>query len=119
MGIAELLLNTAAADRDLLQTNREHGDNPDTPRDLEFVLYAKTVERAELVRDFITDNGYGRPTIREMTGGNNGKTWRLLVAIRAPATEHVACSLSGFMACLSKLYDLEYDGWGCLVQKAG
>ena len=42
MSIAALLLDTAAADRDLLRKNRELGDDPEIPRDLDFVLYAKS-----------------------------------------------------------------------------
>ena len=45
MNIAELLLDTAVADRELLQRNREQYDNPEISRDLDFVLNAKTEER--------------------------------------------------------------------------
>jgi hypothetical protein len=45
MGVAELLLETASADRELLQKNQQLGDNPEIPRDLDFVLYAKSEER--------------------------------------------------------------------------
>jgi regulator of RNase E activity RraB len=116
MNIAELLLETAEADRDLLRSNLDHGDNPDLPRDLEFVLYAATEERARLVCDFVTDNGYGRSRYECLEAEGGSGAWRLLVTINAPTTPEIVCTLSGFMACLSKIYDLEYDGWGCVIR---
>ena len=118
MSIAELLLETADADRELLSTNLEHGDDPRLPRDLVFILYAATEERAELVCDFITDNGYGRPGYQRIEGDGGQRPWRLTVSIHAPATSEIVCTLSGFMACLSKIYDLDCDGWGCVIQRA-
>ena len=38
-------------------------------------------------------------------------------SIHSPTTEHVTMTLSAFMVCLSKLYDLDYDGWGCVIKK--
>jgi hypothetical protein len=115
MSIVELLLETSDADRELLGTNREHGDNPELPRDLDFILYADHEERARLVCDFITDNGYGRPGYECVETEGGAQSWRLMVTIHAPATPEVVCTLSGFMACLSQVYDLEYDGWGCVI----
>ena len=116
MSIAELLLD-ATADHDLLQKNRELGDVPEVPRDLDFFLYAKSEERALLVRDFISDNHYGRPRVESAVTEDGGSSWCLIVTILAPTREDVVCCLSGFMACLSKIYDLDYDGWGCVIQK--
>ena len=31
--------------------------------------------------------------------------------------EDIVCCVSGFMACLSRIYDLEYDGWGCVIRR--
>lgn len=118
MGIVELLLETANADRELLRLNLEYGDDPELPRDLDFVLYAATEELAELVCHFVADNGYGRPSFERVQEDGSSRAWRILVAVNAPATPEVVCTLSGFMACLSKLYDLEYDGWGCVIRKA-
>jgi len=115
MSIAELLLKTAAVDHDLLGRNQQLGDKAEMARALDFVLYAKTQERAQLVADFVTDNHYGRASV-EPSEGDNG-LWRLLVVVNAPATDHVVCCLSGFMACLSEIYDLDYDGWGCVLQQ--
>ena len=117
MSIAELLLETADSDRDLLRSNLNLGDKPELPRDIDFVLYATDEARARLVCDFITDNSYGRPSYEAITRDDGSRPWRLLVTINAPATPEVACALSGFMACLSKIYELDYDGWGCVIRR--
>jgi len=119
MSIAELLLETAESDHQLLQTNLDLGDDPEQPRDLEFILYSNTEDLAALVCDFITGNGYGRPSFLRMDSDDGVPFWRILVAVHAPATQEIVCTLSGFMACLSKIYDLEYDGWGCVICKDG
>jgi len=116
MHLVETLLNTAVSDNRLLAKNQELGDQSDQPRDLDFVLYAKNEERASLVASFIADNRYGKPSVQRIE--HAGKVaWRLLVVIHAPATENVVHTLSAFMVCLSKLYDLDYDGWGCVIKK--
>jgi len=116
MHIVDLLLDTAVEDNRLLIKNQELGDNAERPRDLDFVLYAKNEERASLVASFVTDNRYGRPSI-EKTEYQGQVSWRIVITIYAPSTENVVHTLSGFMACLSHLYDLEYDGWGSVIYK--
>jgi Regulator of ribonuclease activity B len=117
MSVVELLLETAAADKDLIYKNRRLGDNPEIARDLDFALHAKTEERARLVHDFVIDNGYGRPSVERIDADDGGVSWQLVIAIHATARPEVVCTLSAFMACLSKLYDLDYDGWGCVMQR--
>ena len=117
MNAVELLRETAASDKDLIHQNRELGDNPEIPRELDFVLRAKTEERARLVRDFVIDNMYGRPSIERINSDDGSVSWQLVVAIHASARPEVVCTLSAFMVCLSKIYDLEYDGWGCVIQR--
>jgi hypothetical protein len=116
MSIVKRLTDTAVADSRLFFKNRELGDRAETPRDIDFVLYAKNEERAKLVASFITDYRYGKPAVQRVE--HRGViSWRLLVTIHAPATENVVMTFSGFMVFLSQIYDLDYDGWGCLVQK--
>ena len=116
MSVAQLLMDTAVADSRLFFKNRELGDRPEIPRDIDFCLYAKNEERAKLVASFVTDYRYGRPSVERIE--HRGKiSWRLLIQIHAPTTENVIMTLSAFMVCLSQIYDLEYDGWGCVVQK--
>lgn len=116
MHIVEQLLNTAVEDNRLLMRNQELGDRLELFRDLEFVLYAKSGEKAELVASFVLDNRYGRPSVERIEHEGTA-LWRILITIHAPATEHVVHTLSAFMLCLANLYDLEYDGWGCVIQR--
>ncbi len=117
MSIVEVLLDTAIEDNRLLMKIQGYGDNPSKPRDLEFFLYAKTQERANLVADFITDNRYGRPSVQSSELDNGTTIWRLKVSILAPATENIVQTLSAFFVCLAELYDLDYDGWETGIQR--
>jgi len=116
MHIVECLLETAVEDNQLLIRNQELGDRPEVPRDIDFVLYAKNQERAELIASFVTDNHYGQPSV-ERVEYKGTATWQLLITINAPTTEHVIMPISAFMVFLAQLYDLEYDGWSSMIQK--
>ncbi|MFM8469480.1 MAG: ribonuclease E inhibitor RraB [Limisphaerales bacterium] len=117
MSVVEILLNTAVEDSRLLLSNQELGDDVSKPRDLDFVLYSKDQERADLVASFVTDNCYGRPSVERMEQDNGSVLWRLIIAIHAPSTQNVVQTLSAFMVCLAQIYELEYDGGGCVIQK--
>jgi hypothetical protein len=116
MTIVELLMETAVEDSKLLVKNQEQGDRPEVPRDVEFLLYAKDEAKAKLVASFITDYRYGRPAVSRFEHKGEVR-WSLLVTIHTPTTENVMMTLSAFMVCLSKLYDLDYDGWGSIIQR--
>src|ERR1700743_3217419 len=109
MHVVQLLVNTAVEDSKLLVKNQEKGDRAKIPRDVDFVFYAKDEEKAKLVASFITDYRYGKPAVARIER-RGVVSWRLLVTIHTPTTENVIMTLSAFMVCLSKLYDLDYDG---------
>jgi hypothetical protein len=115
MSIVQSLMETAVEDSHLLVRNQEMGDNSELPRDIDFVLYAKDREKAELVASFVTDYRYGRPSVEDRVEERGEYSWRLLITIHSPTTENVVMTLSAFMVCLAKLYDLDYDGWGCTI----
>ena len=116
MSIAKLLMDTAVKDSQLYFKNQELGDHSEVPRDIDFYLYANNEERAKLVAGFVTDYRYGRPSL-ERVEHRGAVSWRLLIRIHAPQTENIIMTLSGFMVCLAQIYNLDYDGWGCVVQK--
>ncbi|MFN0022208.1 MAG: ribonuclease E inhibitor RraB [Pirellulaceae bacterium] len=116
MSVVQLLMDTAVEDSQLLVKNQEIGDRAEIPRDIEFVLYAKDEEKARLVASFVADYRYGRPSV-ERVEHRGVDSWQLLITIHSPTTENVVMALSAFMVCLSKLYDLDYDGWSCTIQK--
>jgi hypothetical protein len=117
MSVVQLLMDTAVEDSQLLVKNQEIGDRSEIPRDIDFVLYAKDKEKAELVASFVTDYRYGRPSLEGHIEERGDYSWRLLITIHSPTSENVVMTLSAFMVCLSKLYDLDYDGWGCTIHK--
>jgi hypothetical protein len=112
MSVVESLLNNSYQDTQLLIGNDEKGDNFSIPRDIEFVLYAKDEKKADTVTSFINDNRYGEASFTQV-----GEQYRILVIINMPSTQHLICSVSGFMACIAALFSVEYDGWGCVLQK--
>jgi len=106
-----LLLETAKADTDLLMAKDSHGDVFTIPRQVDFLFRAPTAEKAKLVASFINDNRYG-----EATASSDDHGHRVQVLITMPITQNVICSVSGLMACISKLFEIDYDGWGSVTQ---
>lgn len=104
--IVETLIEAATADTALLLKNQELGDDATIARDVDFIFYGDKKKDVELVASFIADFRYGIPQVKKCD-----KRYRLTVTIEMPTTQHVLCSVSGFMACLASVYDLEYDGW--------
>lgn len=116
MSIATLLMDTVVGGSNLYFKNLELGDQPEIPRDIDF-FYAKNEERAKLVASFVTDYRYGIPAAVERIEHQGTISWRLIIKIHTPMTENVIMTLSAFMVCLADMYDLDYDGWGCVIQK--
>jgi len=112
--IVDLLLDTSKADTDLLLQNDSHGDVLSTFRQVDFLLRAPTAEKASLVANFINDNRYGEASATSDEAGH-----RIAIMIDMPITQHVLCSVSGLMACISKIFDVQYDGWGSVLKTGG
>lgn len=109
--IVQLLLDTAKADTELLRANDARGDVFSVPRRVDFLLRASTEGKSKLVADFIRDNQYG-----EVIASSDENGHRISVLITMPITQNVLCAVSGLMACVSKIFDVEYDGWGSVIQ---
>lgn len=112
MSTIATLMDAAVADVELLRVLDADGDDFSIPRDVEFLLRGPSEDKTSLVASFINDYQYGRACVDQ-----SGEIYRVLVVINMPIQQHNILSVSGFMACLSMLYGLEYDGWGCLAQK--
>jgi hypothetical protein len=110
--VVEVLMDTAKADTDVLIKNDELGDVLSIPREVDFLLRAPSEEKATLVADFINDNRYG-----DATALCDEEGYRVSVLINMPITQHVLCSVSGLMACICEIFEIEYDGWESAVQK--
>ena len=111
MSTIQHLMDNAMADVDLLTKNDARGDVFACPRVVDFYLYAPDQEKADLVAGFVNDFGFGAATVDSQTCNH-----RILIQIEMPTTQHVLQSVSGFMQCLADIYELEYDGWGCVLQ---
>jgi hypothetical protein len=113
MSVIQKLMKGAMADVDVLRSLDEQGDDVSVPRDVDFLLRAPSREKAELAAGFINDYRYGIANVEEDDEGSCS----VQVIINMPVTQHVILSVSGFMACVAELFELEFDGWGCEIQE--
>jgi hypothetical protein len=109
----ELLTETAKADRDLLIKNNEAEDDFDKPREVDFSFETDERGRADDLAEFVMGKSYGTAQVREIETGQ----FRILVLITMPINQNIINSVSGFMLCLSRLFKIDYQGWGSVIQK--
>jgi len=112
MAIVETLMETAVADVDLLRAMDAQGDDFNITRDVDFCLIAPSAEKASTVAGFVNDYQYGSASVQQVDG-----QFRVLVVIHMPVLQHNILAVSGFMTCISALFGVTYDGWGCVVQE--
>jgi hypothetical protein len=113
MTMFDLLTQTAESDTDLLRKKDELGDVFTTPREVDFAFESAERERASDFVEFVNGKSYGTAKVSEIENNR----FRILVLITMPITQHLICSVSGFMHCLSRLFQIDYQGWGSIVQK--
>ena len=113
MTMFDLLTQTAVADTDLLRKNDELGDVFTKPRQVDFAFESVERERAQDFAEFVNGKSYGTAEVSEFEAGR----FRILVLITMPIDQHLICSVSGFMLCLSRLFQIDYQGWGSVVQR--
>lgn len=111
MSVINSLIEQSQADLDILKSLDSHNDHFDIPRPVDFLLYAKDAEKAELVAGFLNDFQYASA----QTCNHDGRA-AIRAVIQTAVEQHAINCISGFMTMLAHLYDLEYDGWGCSAQ---
>jgi hypothetical protein len=104
-------MDSAVADVDVLRSLDSQGDDFSKFRDVDFLFHCPSKKKAALVAGFINDYKYGAATAVH----KNGKS-TIQVVINMPIQQHIILSVSGFMTCLAALYEIEFDGWGCVAQ---
>ena len=113
MTIFELLHQTAVSDTDLLRQNDKLGDIFTVAREVDFAFETHDKQRADDFADFVNEKSYGTAAVSKITNGH----FRVLVLTTMPITQHLIGCVSGFMLCLSRLFQINYLGWGSVVQK--
>ena len=113
MSFIETLMETAAADTDVLRSLDEQGDVFTVARDVDFLLRVPTAEKADLIASFFNDYSFGQARSMQSEDG-----YCVQVLVTTAVTQNVILSICGFVACVAKLFDVEYDGWGCVAQAA-
>ena len=108
----ELLTQTAVSDRDLLLKNDKAGDVFSKPREVDFAFETIERRRAEAFAEFVAGKNYGKAVVSEIEPGRI----RIIVLITMPINQHIINSVSGFMLCLSRLFQIDYQGWGSVIQ---
>ena len=114
MTVFELLTETAKADRDLLLKNHEAGDDFNKPREVDFSFETGERERANGFAEFVIGKSYGRAQVSETEPGQ----FQVIVLITMPINQNIINCVSGFMLCLSRLFQIDYQGWGSVIQKS-
>ena len=110
MNLAAELMDTAAADTDVLRSLDSNGDTFAIPRDVDFLLIAPDRAKAVLVADFINDFSYGTAKVQDDAS--------VLVVVNMPVEQPVILCISGFYTCVARMFGVKYDGWGCNVQRS-
>ena len=113
MTLFALLYQNAVADTDLLRKNDQLGDTFAVPRQVDFAFKTGDRERADDFAEFVNGKSYGTAAVRKITDGD----FQVLVLITMPITQQLIGCVSGFMLCLSRLFQIDYLGWGSVVQK--
>jgi hypothetical protein len=113
MDIFELLHTNAIADRELLLSSDREGDVFDNPRDVDFAFRTKDNTKANDLCEFINGKNFGRAHLSQKEGDD--LIW-VIVIIHMPITQNVIGSISGFMVCLSRIFQVDFDGWGSVIQ---
>ncbi len=114
MTIFDELHANAHADNDLLFKNDAEGDLFTKFRDVDFAFKSVEKENADDLCAYVNGKNFGNASVRR---ADDGLYWTNVV-IHMPITQNVACSISAFMVCLGRLFRVEYDGWGSVVQTA-
>ena len=113
MTLFELLHQNAVSDTDLLHRNDELGDTLTIAREVDFAFETGDKERADDFAEFVNGKSYGTAAVSKLPDGR----FRVLILITMPITQYVIGYVSGFMLCLSRLFQIDYLGWGSVVQK--
>ena len=90
------------------------GDTFTIAREVDFAFETKDKQRANDFADFVNGKSYGNAVVRKVTDDN----FQVLVLITMPIAQPLIGCVSGFMLCLSRLFHIEYLGWGSVVQKS-
>ena len=109
----DLLRDNAIADTDLLRQNDRLGDIFTVAREVDFAFETGDRRRGDDFAEFVNGKNYGVAAVSELEEGR----FRVLVLITMPITQHLIGCISGFMLCLSRLFQIDYLGWGCVVKK--
>ena len=113
MSILDILQENALSDNELLRKNDAMGDVFDRPRNVDFAFKTSDREKANDLCEFINGKNFGNARLDETA---DGLFW-VNVVIFMPINQNLLCAVSGFMACLGRLFTIEYDGWGSVIQK--
>ena len=113
MTMFELLTQDALTNTDLLRQNDKLGDIFTTAREVDYAFETDDRERADDFAEFVNGKSYGTAAVSKLADGR----FRVLVLMTMPITQHLIGCVSGFMLCLGRLFQIDYLGWGSVVQK--
>jgi hypothetical protein len=111
MSIISKLMDATEADTDVLHRLDENGDNFEKIREVDFTFKCVDKQKAETLAGFLDDYQYGKTNVLF-----EDEDYFVQVLINMPVTQNIILCISGFMTCIAELYNVEFDGWGCVAQ---
>jgi len=82
-------------------------------RELDLAFETGDRQRADDFAEFVHGKSYGTAAVSKITDGH----FRVVVLITQPITQYLIGCVSGFMLCLSRLFQIDFLEWGSVVQK--
>lgn len=110
MSFVAQLMDMAVADTDALRSLDKNEDDFSKSREVDFLLIAPSLEKANIICGFVNDHSYGVARATEHEGSYN-----VHVLINMPVEQSIILCVSGFMACIAHLFGAEFDGWVCNI----
>jgi len=114
MTMFDRLYHNALGDTELLRKNDELGDVFTIPREVDFAFETGDGQRANDFAEYVNGKNFGMAAVTKITDDR----FRVLILITMPITQHLIGCVSGFMVCLSRLFQIDYLCWGSVVQKS-
>jgi hypothetical protein len=114
MTMFDHLHHNALGDEELLRKNDKLGDVFTIAREVDFAFQTGEAKRADDFAEYVNGKNFGTATVKKITDGH----FQVVVLITMPITQHVIGCVSGFMVCLSRLFQVDYLGWGSVIQKS-
>lgn len=110
--VLQKITRVAGQSNSVLLNLDNEGDDSTMPRQVNFDFICQNEKKADAVASTLTDFQFDQTTVLKQDD-----RYSVEVVITMPATPDLMFCVSGFMACVAELHSIDFDGWGCFVQR--